>query len=214
MKSEQNISSKDQNNSICIGITGGFGSGKTSAAKIISEAGYKVIYTDDLAKDLMNNDEKVREQLISAFGDETYKEGKLNNAHLASIVFSDNQDSVKSMEQLEKIVHPPVIERMMNLVDEYEAQGEKLIFVESALIYEANLDEGFDYILNVSANDDNVIERAGTRGITAKQLQNRLSKQIPPDQKAQWADFNIENNGTIDQLKSSVLMILEIMKAM
>ena len=162
----------------------------------------------------MNSDEKVREQLISAFGSDTYKDGKLNNSYLASIVFSDKPESEKLLDQLDKIVHPPVIEKMMNLVEEYENNGEKLVFVESALIYEAELDDGFDYILNVSSSIDNVKKRAESRGITAIQLQNRLNRQIPPEKKSQWADFNIENNGTPDQLKRSVLMIVEIMKAM
>ena len=214
MEKEDEIETEDESNMLCIGITGGFGSGKTTAARIIAEAGLKVIYTDDLAKELMNADDKIRDQLISAFGSDTYIDGKLNNSYLASIVFSDEPESEKLLDQLDKIVHPPVIEKMMNLVEEYENNGEKLIFVESALIYEAELDDGFDYILNVSSTIDNVKKRAESRGITADQLQNRLSRQIPPEKKSQWADFNIDNNGTPDQLKRSVLMILEILKAM
>jgi dephospho-CoA kinase len=214
MEKEDEIETEDESNMLCIGITGGFGSGKTSAARIIAGAGFKVIYTDDLAKELMNADDKIRDQLISAFGADTYIDGKLNSAYLASIVFSDKPESEKFLDQLNKIVHPQVIEKMIYLVDEYEEQDEKLIFVESALIYEAELDEGFDYILNVSSSIDNVKKRAESRGISVNQIQSRLSKQIPPEQKAQWADFNIENNGTPDQLKRSVLMIVEILKAM
>ena len=72
-----------------VGITGGIGSGKSTVSKIFEVLGIPVYYSDDASKRIMNEDETLKEQLQSIFGDETYREGKLDRTYLSSIVFSN-----------------------------------------------------------------------------------------------------------------------------
>ena len=205
----------NNNHSLCIGITGCFGTGKSSVTGIIAEYGYPVIFTDDIAKRLMNENEAIRIKLKAEFGDDVYSaDGTINRKFISDIVFNGTDDSKQKLSSLNTIVHPYVIDEMIRLVDEYEEKGKQLIFVESALIYEAELEDGFDYIINVSSDIDVIIKRAGERNIPESEVMKRLNEQIPVTQKAGWADFNIDNNAGLDELKKSVLTILEIIKAM
>ncbi len=200
--------------SICIGITGGFASGKTTVAKIIEGQGLPVIYTDDLAKELMENNEKIKKRIKVRFGDDVFnQDGSINNQKLAKIVFGNTKESQKKLQSLNVIIHPAVIDEMSKLVDKYEAAGEPLIFVESALIFELGLDEGFDYVISVYADDDVMIERASQRGFSKEQVMQRLSQQLPAKQKLEWGDFTIKNNGSLVELREATISLLNILKA-
>ncbi len=204
-----------QNKSIVIGITGGISSGKTTAAKIIEKRGYPVIYTDEIAKRVMVQDSPVKNKIISTFGEESYLPGgKINKKYLAEKVFSGNSSS-KALEKLNRIVHPPVIEKMSDEVENYEKSGSKLIFVESALIFEAGLEEGFDYIVTVDADDEirmkRYIEKTGEAPDTAA---GRIKEQMPAEEKKKLADFVINNNGGLEQLNESISFFLNIFESM
>ena len=201
--------------SICIGITGGFASGKTTVAKIIEEYGFPVIYTDDLAKELMEKNEKIKKRIKVRFGDDVFnQDGSINNKKLAKIVFANTKEGQKKLQALNVIIHPAVIDEMSKLVDKYEAANEPLIFVESALIFELGLDEGFDYVIAVYADDAVMIERAKLRGFNKEQVKQRLSQQLPAQKKLEWGDFTINNNGSLVELREATISLLNILKAM
>ena len=202
-----------QKPSIVIGITGGIGSGKTTVTRIIESYGYKVIYTDVLARDIANTDPRVKEKIIEIFGSEAYTADKLFNAkYISEIVFSFD-DNGQHLDLLNSIIHPIVIDKMSSLVEMYEEQGEKLIFVESALIYEYNLEKGFDYILVVNADEETRISRAMKRSQENRNIiKQKNNLQMASDEKVQLADFVIENNGDENQLIESVNFFLNIFK--
>jgi len=198
---------------LCIGLTGNFLSGKTTVANILSSMGYKVISTDILAKEIMNSNQTVKKNIIEKFGKDAYTvSGELNNQYLSDMVFSDTVECNKDIETLDLIVHPPVIEEMIRLADNYEEGGEKIVFVESALIFEAELDEGFDYIINIAAPLESILKRAELRGFTREQALHRLSRQMSPDEKSRFSDFTIENKGSRDELKNSTEFIVNLLK--
>lgn len=202
-----------QKPSIVIGITGGIGSGKTTVTRIIESYGYKVIYTDVLARDIANTEPRVKEKIIEIFGSEAYTADKLFNAkYISEIVFSFD-DNGQHLDLLNSIIHPIVIDKMSSLVEMYEEQGEKLIFVESALIYEYNLEKGFDYILVVNADEETRISRAMKRSQENRNIiKQKNNLQMASDEKVQRADFVIENNGDENQLIESVNFFLNIFK--
>lgn len=197
---------------LLIGITGGIGSGKTSAAKIIQDMGYKVIFTDDRAKELMQTNAQLKSKLIAAFGKETFLEdGALNRGFLSGEVFCSS-DNKQKLSLLNSIVHPFVIQDLLEKTDDYEKAGEKIIFVESALIFEAHLEDGFDNIIVVDAEENKCIERTAKRlKISLDEAKKRLSEQIPPDAKRANADFVIENNGSHSDLQKSVEFLMPIL---
>ncbi|MBX3043463.1 MAG: dephospho-CoA kinase [Candidatus Kapabacteria bacterium] len=197
-----------------IAITGGIGSGKSEVAKILIAKGYKVISTDILAKDIMITDEKVRERIINTFGSDTYtSDNKTNVKFLSEIVFSGDKHQSANIEKLNSIVHPPVIDRIVQEIENAVSAGFDTVFVESALIYEAGLDDGFDYIICVAADEIIRIERTIERsGLTRHQIESRMSEQISQEQKIGLADFTIENNKSLAELENAVNFLLPIIQ--
>ncbi len=196
---------------LVIGITGGIGSGKTTLASIIEEEGFKVFYTDNLAKEVIEKDVSVQNKLIREFGNEVFKaDGQLNTFFLSNLVF--NSESNENLEKLNNIIHPPVIQKMIEITNSCEQAGEKMIFFESALIFESGLEEGFDYVITVLSNIEKIMERLEKK-MNRNDILKRLKKQFPSEEKAKNSDFVIENNGSIEDLKKSTRFILNIIKS-
>lgn len=201
----------EKDNSLIIAITGGIASGKSEVAKIISEMGFVVISTDYLAKKVMSDDMDVINQIIASFGVDSFIENKINSKYLSDIVFNSSE----KLNQLNSIVHPPVIEMMIREIEFQISKGFNLVFVESALIYEAGLDEGFDYIVCVTSSDDNRVKRAISRsGLSKEDILKRMKEQISQDEKVKLADFTIQNDGTLDDLKKSVEFLMPILTSL
>lgn len=206
-----NMDSKKKKGVIVLGITGGIGSGKSTAAEIIRKKGHTIISSDERARRIMADDPKIRKKLKAAFGDNTFDEqGRLNSQFLASLVFGDTPEHDQNLSTLNAIVHPAVIDDMIEQVERLERTSGGPLFVESALIYEAGLQDGFDYVVVVHAEEEKCIQRAAKRGIDPVNAQMRMIKQLPPERKKGLADFVIENNGTIEELEKAVNLVLNI----
>ncbi|MBM2816454.1 MAG: dephospho-CoA kinase [Ignavibacteria bacterium] len=199
-----------------IGITGGIGSGKSTVAGLIAKRGYLVISTDELAKEVMLNDSEVKLKLESCFGKKIYSDdGKLNPGELSQLVFNPDDVKFSALNKLNAIVHPKVIDAMTEVIESKEQSGERIIFVESALIYEAEIDEGFDCIIVVDSLVKNCIQRTIARsGLTKDEVLLRMKSQISLEEKRLAADFVIENNSTMEDLSGSVDFILNIILEM
>lgn len=197
-----------------IGITGGIGSGKSSFANFISNLGFSVINMDERAKYLMNNDETVKNQIIKAFGAEAYSsDGTLNRQFLADNVFANNPKARINLERLNSIVHPAAIDDKINQIEKMAKLGHHIVFVESALIFEAGLADGYDYIINVSASKDNRIKRlTESRNMSEKDIIYRMNNQLSDEEKAKESDFTVENNTSLEELRKSAEFMVDLIK--
>ncbi len=201
--------------SIVIGITGGIGSGKSTVADIITGLGHTVIKTDDRAKELMIENEQLRTKLINEFGADVYtSDGGLNRKFLADTVFGGLPHHEVALEKLNNIVHPYVIDDMIAQSQQYAMNGEKMIFIESALIFEAGLQDGFDYVVVVDAPEKACIERAVERGMAIEQVKRRMDRQISLGIKKSHADFVIDNSGPAENLRGSVEFVVNVLKGL
>lgn len=200
---------------VVIGITGGIGAGKSEVAKIIREKGYVVLSSDEIAKDLMANDDNLKTNLKNLFGDEVYdKSGSLNKSFLASKIFGNSEIHKDNLNRMNALVHPRVIQELINKAEYYSQQGEEMIFNESALIFEAGLDEGYDAIIVVDAPEELRIGRVmKSRRMSKDEILERMDEQISQHEKKKAADFVIDNSGDINQLQQSVEFILQVAKA-
>lgn len=196
-----------------IGITGNLCSGKSILSNSLLEKGYKVINTDLLAKEIITNSKEVQSKIKEAFGENSFDEnGRLNSAYISDIVFNTEDTEYQNLSKLNAVVHPLVIDKMADLADEYEAAGEEYVFIESALIYELDLEDGFDYIICVSTSDENAIERAvKNRNLSEEKAKMILGSQMNYKEKAGLADFAIDNNKSIESFISASELILSIM---
>jgi len=193
-----------------IGITGGIGTGKSHVSKIIEKNGYVVLNADNIAKQIMFEDESVKELIISEFGEKSYCDDKLNTIYIASKAFS----SVQSINILNSIVHPPMVEKINELMN-IEFKKSKIVFVEAALIYEAEVDGILDYVLLVTSNENSRIERIKKRdNLSEIEIRKRMQFQIPENEKENLADFTIKNNSTLLDLEMKTKMFLSIFQTM
>jgi len=199
---------------LVIGITGGIGCGKSEVSMIIEKNGYLVYNLDQAAKSIMIKNEIVKNKIINSFGKESYNEdGSLNSEYLSHNVYESTSKS--NLDILNKIVHPVVIDELISIVNDEEVAGRSIMFVESALIYEAALENGFDYIIGVDATEEQRIERlVNSRGLTKEKIQLIMNNQLSHQYKVEQSDFKIINTSSIEKLKGSVDMILEIIKSM
>lgn len=162
-----------------IAITGGIGSGKSVVARVVNEMGYHVYDCDSRAKSLMTGDQWVREQLINAFGSETYlDDGSLNRQHLSQVAFNDKN----ALERLNSIVHPATARDLQQWAATQCSQGATIAFVETALLRTAGLDRVVDQVWHVSAPASVRIERVMARnGMSEKQVRSRINAQAAED---------------------------------
>lgn len=169
-----------------IGITGGIGSGKSTLAAIIRDAGFKVFDTDEIARKMQDSDEKIINDTIALLGPDVYKNGKLDRALVASIVFND----AEKLKALTAIIHPAVRNEIVEWAKQYNP--EELIFIESAVLFEGGFYRLMDKIILVTAPEEIRIQRVMKRdGVKREHVLARIKNQIPEDDKIPESDLII-----------------------
>jgi len=191
-----------------IGLTGGIGSGKSTASQYFKLFGTYVINADEEAKSLLLSNETVQHELITEFGTDIIDgSGKLNNTKLARIAFQDDDHQ----QRLNSVVHPYIydsIDKEFNRVLK-DAQFD-IFIIDGALIFESGYDAHMDYIIVVTAQLKNRIERALERKtLSRKDILKRIELQWPEEEKVNLADFVIHNDGSEEQLKINVKALIE-----
>ena len=185
---------------IKVAITGGIGTGKTTISSMFSDNGVPVFNSDDIAKEIMNKNSLLRNEIITAFGDKAYDENKLNREYISDLVF--NNETL--LKKINSIVHPYVTEEFNSWIEKQES---KYIIYESAIIFENQAEDFFDKIICVTSSEENVISRIIKRNnFSADKIKSIINKQLPNDVKIQKSDYVIENTNT-SKLPDKVLEI-------
>ncbi|MGX9986806.1 dephospho-CoA kinase [Soonwooa purpurea] len=186
-----------------IGITGGIGSGKSSVARMIQERGYPVFYSDDRAKNIVNEDLILMQNIKNLLGEKSYQDGEYNRKYVADLVFNDS----KLLEQLNHLIHPAVALDFENWTN---AQDSEFIFKETALLFELGLNKDCFKSLLVTADDNTRIKRVMDRdGKTYREVEKVIEKQMSEREKIKKADFVIYNNSDFDDLAIATNEFLE-----
>jgi len=201
---------------LSIRLTGGVACGKSTVAKMFADLGATIIDADVVAHELYRLGHEVLKQLVQHFGPEILKaDGELDRAKLATLVFDGGR-----VEELNKIVHPAVIRQQ----DEWmRALGEKdpdaVAIVEAALILEAGAKDHFDRIIVVTCKPAQKVSRFAQRtGLSEDaaraDVDRRTKAQMPDEEKAQRADFVIDNSGSADETRQQVQRIYSELKVL
>lgn len=172
-----------------IGITGGIGSGKSTVCKLFELLGIPVFYADDVAKNIMNTDDELKQSVINEFGSGSYSEvGLLNRKYIADIVFKNQE----RLAVLNSLVHPAVFRAFASW---YSSQNSLYIVKEAALLFESDSYKTCDYSVLVEAPNELKIKRVMERDqVTAKDVELRMAKQFTDLQKRKLANFTILND--------------------
>lgn len=174
---------------IKVGIAGGIGSGKTIICHVFKVLGIPVYNADLEAKLIMNKSDQVRLAVMQEFGDEAYSNGVLNRAFLAAQVFND----AAKLEQLNRIVHPAVIQAAEDWAD---AQTAPYSLKEASILFESGSYKKVDYSILVTAPIEIRIARVMERDqVTREQVLARMNNQMSDEEKTKLADFVIINDG-------------------
>lgn len=194
------------NKKITIGITGSIGSGKSEFTKIAENSGFPVLRADDISNEFLAKNPEVKKQVIEKFGQDSYYNNLPNKKYLAEIVFNDPE----KLRQLERILHPLVIKEIEKQKKEILSQHD-ILFIESALIYEADLENIFDFIVLITTDREVRLKRKLSQGITEEDFIKREMNQIPDEEKRKRADFIFQNNTTIEDLHSKFNLLLTLL---
>ena len=177
-----------------IGLTGGIGSGKTSVAKLLENKGFPVYYSDDQAKNIVNQDPELKNQIIALLGREAYLDGVYNRKYVGDKVFND----AELLDQLNRLIHPAVRSDFEKWV---AAQTAEFVFKETALLFELKLNEQCYKSLLVTADDNLRIKRTmDMDNKTYREIENIMQNQMPEKDKMKLADYVIYNNSDRDNL--------------
>ena len=191
---------------LIVALTGGIGSGKSTVGQIFGDLGAIVTDSDQLARDVVERGTTGFDQIIAAFGDEVLKNGDLNRAALADLVFKDPA----KRKQLEQITHPLIRKAFTKIVE--SANGDSIVVNQIPLLVESNHDYKFDHVITVSASEAVRIERLLKRGMNLTQIQQRLQAQSNDAQREKISDSIIRNDNSQADLLSEVEKVWELLQ--
>lgn len=205
-----------------VGLTGGLGSGKSTAAALFQSLGAHTLSSDEIARSLMEPGQTVYDQIVATFGPSVLipddPERRLFRPALARIAFNQGR-----VDELNAIIHPATIFRQAELADKIAARDPNaVVIVESALIFETRYggEDGwrhrFDKLILVTAPEElrvaRFIARTAPTGILTDEMRfsletealSRIARQIPDDQKAALCDYVLTNSGALTELEWQV----------
>ena len=184
---------------IILGITGSFGSGKSTVSGIFKTFGAQIIDADKLAHACIEPEGRCYKRIIKAFGALILRSDKtINRAGLGEIVFRNK----KSLEKINSIIHPEVIRQIKAGI---RASKSRVVVLDVPLLIESGLSKLVDKLIVVKISREAQIKRAKRRGHLSKaDISKRINSQIPLRLKERLADFVIDNSGTIGETKKQV----------
>ncbi len=187
---------------IKLGITGQIASGKSTAAREFAKFGGRVIYADDIGREVAEEKPPVLSKLIRTFGPQIVTpQGVLKRRELGKIVFA----SAEKRAELNKIVHPPLLQRLKEELDKCSLDPAcELAIVDAALLVDWGWHKKMDWTVCVVAALDTQILRLKEKGLTDQEIHDRINSQKNRDELEAASDFVIENDGTIEELRQKV----------
>lgn len=187
-----------------VAVTGGLSCGKSSVCRIFKELGAYVVSADEIVHRLLSPKTNVGQQVVQLIGSDIVTQDQIDRSKIAKKVFN-NPELLNSLEQ---ILHPVVsdeIEKLYQYVCQHEAPT--LFLVEIPLLFESHSGI-YDYTIAVVADEKSCQERfMQSTGYGKEEYNKRMSRQLSPKEKARRADIVIDNNGSLEQLRSKIIEV-------
>ena len=193
-----------------IGLTGQSGAGKTTVSRVFSQNGFAIIDADIISREVTQKGQPCLTELSEAFGSDIINsDGTLNRKRLGSIVFFDRE----KLRQLNGIIYPYIIYRIISRIDELSEEGRELILLDAPTLFEANADDLCDLIISVTADESIRMSRIIARdNITPEAAKKRFESQYSEHFFVNHSDFVIINNKTPDVLAAKAEEVADKIK--
>ncbi len=185
-----------------IGITGGIGSGKSTASLFLKEHGATIFNADKEAKKHLKNTTILQNKIIEAFGQKVVDNNKLNLKKLAEVAFSSKLEQ----DILNGLMWPEVFIIVEKAIQKAKRENFKIFVLDAAMIFEANFEHMLDITLLISTRKNIRLTRALKRkNLPLEQIQNRMSLQMKETKKKEKADYIIENNASKENFNKKLI---------
>jgi dephospho-CoA kinase len=191
-----------------IGLTGGIATGKSTVERILENLGAKVIDADKIVHKLLSN-ENVKNEIGQYFPDVFDSEENIDRKKLAGIVFNDYEKK----RILENILHPKVNQEIDRWIEiNKKENSDKVLFVSVPLMIETGSYKKYDKVVLVYAPRELQIKRLiENKGYSYEEALARINAQMDIEEKRKYADYIIENTGSIQELEEKVKQLYEIL---
>ena len=191
-----------------IAIIGGVASGKSSACQFFHELGASVVNADEIVHELLRSDPDLQAKIRQELGSEVLKNGKLDRQSIAKKVFGDD----KQLKSLEALIHPRVLRKIEDLYTEACKKKKYTSFVvEIPLLFEIQGESFYDYVIDVLTDESIAKKRFQEKGFQPSDYDQRMKRQLSPDQKAAKSNYVLQNNGSLEDLKKQVIEVNHIL---
>jgi dephospho-CoA kinase len=183
--------------SLLVALTGGIASGKSTVAKLLSEHGASVVDSDEVARQVVQPGHQGNQLIREEFGDEVFAGKDLDRSKLAEVVFADEQKRKK----LEALLHPLIQAESKKLFESLEG----IVIYQIPLLVESAGAYDFDLTITVEAEDQVRLKRlTELRGMSEREAFARIKTQASRGQRAAIADFVIDSDCSMDELRNQV----------
>jgi dephospho-CoA kinase len=181
-----------------VALTGGIGSGKSSAAEIFAALGAVVVDSDEIARKVLDRESVGFGEVVAAFGDQILAAGEIDRKKLGQLVFSDPI----ARKKLEQITHPLIRKEFERIIK--TAPENSIVINQIPLLAESKYDYKFDYVIAISAPIEVRKNRLIQRGMKSYEIEQRLAAQANDADRAKISNEVIENSGDLSQLTTNV----------
>ncbi|MDO9573364.1 MAG: dephospho-CoA kinase [Candidatus Contubernalis sp.] len=190
---------------LTVGLTGSIACGKSAVSKILTRKGAEVIDLDQVAREVVQPGTAAWSKIVSFFGQDVLAgDGSLNRRKLGEIIFAD----VNQRKKLNEITHGPIINKVLERKKIFSSSPKnrgKMLVIMAPLLIEAGMNNMVELIIVVTCHEEiqkkRLMERENINGLEAER---RMGSQMPPEEKNKYADFIIDNSGSLEETAEQV----------
>lgn len=187
-----------------IAITGEPGSGKSTVCTIFQKYGGYVVFADEIVHHLLKKEQTIK-KIIDILGSTVIDNHQINHKKVADIVFTHRE----KLQELESVLHPLIKKQIMEHMHIAKEKHSPLFVAEIPLLFEAGWNKYFDIIVTIIADEALIKKRLENKGLSIDDYQKRKLRFLPASIKLEQSDYILDNNGSMEELESSIKNIID-----
>ncbi|MCA9666723.1 MAG: dephospho-CoA kinase [Myxococcales bacterium] len=193
-----------------VGLTGGIAAGKSTVARELAACGLPVVDADQIARDVVAPGAPLLAEVAREFGAQVIgADGALDRKALGAIVFDD----ADARRRLEALTHPAIARASMERFKALADEGHEVAIYEAALLVETKRHQQMSALVVVTADDEVRIARIIERdGLTREEAQKRIAAQMPQQDKAELADYVIDNSDGLETTRARARALAQALR--